>query len=330
MRAKKIQLGAPRPTSTENRFVIDIPTTLGRGRYTIDLFNSGLKLVILQTAFRQPVWTEGLIPEDIIGFGFCLAGRFEAFQEGLNSPMNLKAGDTGFFTFPGQTEIREHLPTDEMARIYLLLEGEILASFARGDEDCFSSVFRSLDSKRAHRLVQPITPLMRALLYQILYCPYCGKSRSFYLEGKSMELLSHKLAQINPSCACCNSRLKSADYDRIRYAAEILVNNLENPPDTKQLARSVGMSRSTLHRFFRQVYGMAPFEYLRNHRLQTAMQLLQSGEINVTEAAFRVGYSNLSYFSKAFKAMFGVAPGELLGNPAPAYSPSVCDCSVNG
>ncbi len=80
------------------------------------------------------------------------------------------------------------------------------------------------------------------------------------------------------------------------------MNNLDNPPDTMELARSVGLSRAKLHRCFRRVHGVSPFEYLRNHRLRTAMMLLQSGKINVTEAALSVGYANLSYFSKAFKA----------------------------
>jgi AraC-like DNA-binding protein len=98
----------------------------------------------------------------------------------------------------------------------------------------------------------------------------------------------------------------------VHHAADVLVANLENPPDMTLLARSVGLSRSKLHRCFRQAYGVSPFEYLRNHRLQTAMLLLQGGEVNVTEAALTVGYTNLSYFAKAFKAMFGVAPGGLL------------------
>lgn len=83
-----------------------------------------------------------------------------------------------------------------------------------------------------------------------------------------------------------------------------------------ELSRTVRLSRSKLQRCFLRVYGVAPFEYLRNHRLQTTRRLLQRGESNVTEAALRVGYANLSYFAKAFKTMFGVTLGELLHNPA--------------
>ena len=198
-----------------------------------------------------------------------------------------------------------------------MLEGELLSSFAQGDEDYFSPVIKSLGKKRFNRMMHPTTALMRAVLYQILHCPYFGKAKHIYLESKAMELLSHKLAQLHPSFIRPGNELKHSDYDRIIHAAEVLVNNLGNPPDTTELARSVGLSRAKLHRCFRRVYGVSPFEYLRNHRLQTAMLLLQRGEINVTEAASSVGYANLSYFAKAFKSMFGVTPGELLRHSTP-------------
>jgi AraC-like DNA-binding protein len=203
-----------------------------------------------------------------------------------------------------------------------MLEGELLSSFAQGDEDYFLPVFKSLDKNQFSRMVHHTTPLMRAILHQIIHCPYGGVARRFYLEGKAMELLSCKLEQLNPSNIHRNSKLKSADYERILHAAEILAGNLENPPNTRMLASSVGLSHSKLHRCFRQVYGVSPFEYLRDHRLQTAMLHLQNGKSSVTEVALRVGYSNLSYFSKAFKATFGVAPGELLHNSSPALCQS--------
>ena len=312
---QKIQLGAPRSTEKFNRFRIDLPPAHGQGGYDIDLFNSGLKLVIIQTKLNQPMQIQGIASEPLVGFGFCMAGIFDSFFSS-KSPFTVKAGETGFFSLPQYTEVTEHMSTDYMLRIYLMLEGDILSSLAKGDEDYFYPALKSLDTKQSRRRIHSITVLMRAVLLQILHCPYCGRIGHFYLESKAMELLSHKLAQLHPSPVCPYCELKSADYERVLHAAQVLVNNLENPPDTMELARTVGLSRSKLHRCFRKVYGASPFEYLRNHRLQAAMLLLQSGETNVTEAALRVGYSNLSYFAKAFKTMFGVAPGELLHNPA--------------
>lgn len=312
---QKIELGDPQPTEMLNRFGIDLPSALGQGRYDIDLFDSGLKLFIIQTRLNQPGQIQGMASNPLVGFGFCMAGRFDSFFSSRSS-VTIKAGDSGFFSIPSHTEITEHIPSDHLVRIYLMLEGEILSSIAKGDEDYFYPALKSLEKKRSSRILHPVTALMRAALHQVLHCPYCGKAGHFYLESKAMELLSHKLAQLHPSGGCRNVKIKRTDYERILHVAEILVNNMENPPDTMELARTVGLSRSKLQRCFRRVYGVPLFEYLRNHRLQTARQLLQSGEINVTEAALRVGYANQSYFAKAFKIMFGVAPGTLLHNPA--------------
>ncbi len=314
---KIIQPGAPQPTSDPNRFKMELPSLPGRGRYEIDVFSSGLKLVVMHTELHHPIQIQKTVVEPIVGLGFCLAGKFGAYFMPSKPGLKIRAGQSGLFTFPKDVEITEHLPVDHMLRIYLMLEGDLLSSFTQGDEDNFSPVIKSLEKKRPNRVVHATTALMRAVLYQILHCPYCGKAKHLYLESKAMELLSHKLAQLHPSFNCPGNELTRSDYDRIIHAAEVLVDNLDNPPNTKELARSVGLSGSKLNRCFRSVYGASPFEYLRNHRLQTAMQLLQSGEINVTEAALSVGYANLSYFSKAFKTMFGAPPGEFLHNSTP-------------
>ncbi|WP_321413792.1 AraC family transcriptional regulator [uncultured Desulfobacter sp.] len=314
---KIIQPGAPQSTPDPNRFKVALPSFLGRGGCDIDVFSSGLKLIVMNTVLHQPIQIQRTIAEPFVGIGFCMAGEFDVSFMPSKTQSNIRAGQSGLYTYPQDIEISEYLPVDHMLRIYLMLEGDLLSSFTQGDEDYFSPVIKSFEKKRSNRMVHATTHLMRAVLYQILHCPYCGKARHLYLESKAMELLSHKLAQLQPSYICPGNELKHSDYDRVIYAAKSLVDNLDNPPNTKELARSVGLSCSKLNRYFRRVYGVTPFEYLRNHRLQTAMQLLQSGEINVTEAALSVGYANLSYFSKAFKTMFGVPPGEFLHNSTP-------------
>lgn len=126
-----------------------------------------------------------------------------------------------------------------------------------------------------------------------------------------MTLLSHKLEQLDPVAAYHGAAINSSDTERVHQAARLLISDLENPPNIMTLANSVGLNRDKLHRCFRQVFGLSPFEYLRNQRMQTAMLLLQDGEVNVTQAAIMVGYANMSYFTKSFKSMFGINPGQL-------------------
>ena len=51
-------------------------------------------------------------------------------------------------------------------------------------------------------------------------------------------------------------------------------------------------------------------EYIRSIRMKKAALLLQNGNFTVSEAMFMVGFSNTSYFSKAFTAQFGMSPRE--------------------
>jgi len=269
--------------------------------------------------FDHHTLVHDFLREPSVGFGFCLNGRFDSRPACFEQPFTIKAGETGFYSFPKQIECFEKTNNKRMFRIILMLEGDALSRMAKGDENCFYPVLKTLDKRRPCRIGHRMTPVMKAVLSQILNCPYHGMTRQFFMEGKAMELLAHKLAQLNPGGPHASS-MKSADVERVHYAAQLLVQDLENSPDITTLSRMVGLNRNKLHYCFRQIFGLSPFAYLRNHRLQTAMQLLQGGEVTVTQASLLVGYTNLSYFAKAFKSMFGIAPG-LLRKSLPTAPP---------
>lgn len=78
------------------------------------------------------------------------------------------------------------------------------------------------------------------------------------------------------------------------------------------LARAVGFSRSQLHRKLKALVDKSPNQLIREMRLQRAKVLLDAKTGNISEIAYEVGYSNLSYFSKSFKEFFGETPSKLL------------------
>jgi AraC-like DNA-binding protein len=87
-----------------------------------------------------------------------------------------------------------------------------------------------------------------------------------------------------------------------------LVRNLENPPSLFGLARQVGLNDTKLKRGFRQVFGTTAFGCLHAHRMEQGRQLLAKGKMNVTEVAYKIGYSSRTYFSRAFTKHFGLNP----------------------
>ena len=78
----------------------------------------------------------------------------------------------------------------------------------------------------------------------------------------------------------------------------------------ESLAEDIGMSRVQLYRKVSGLTGMAVNELIRKLRLQRAAQLLGQQWGPVSQVAYEVGFSNLSYFSKVFKEEFGSLPSE--------------------
>ena len=77
------------------------------------------------------------------------------------------------------------------------------------------------------------------------------------------------------------------------------------------MASQLKLSRSQLYRKIKTLTGQTVNEFIRKIRLERAKQILDSGKANISEACFSVGFSSPSYFSKCFKAHFGVLPSEL-------------------
>ncbi len=78
----------------------------------------------------------------------------------------------------------------------------------------------------------------------------------------------------------------------------------------ESLAEDMGMSRVQLYRKISGLTDISVNELIRKLRLQRAAQLLQQNWGPVSQVAYEVGFSNLSYFSKVFKEEFGVLPSE--------------------
>ncbi len=79
--------------------------------------------------------------------------------------------------------------------------------------------------------------------------------------------------------------------------------------DITQMAQLMAMSERQLQRKVQALLDMTPTEYLKVYRLQRAAQLLQKGR-PAGQVAIEVGFSSQAYFTRCFKAHFGVAPGQ--------------------
>lgn len=73
---------------------------------------------------------------------------------------------------------------------------------------------------------------------------------------------------------------------------------------------SLGISPNYGLEVFQKIYQMSPRKYLSDLKLQEAKILIQQPEISLFEIANRLGYKNLSHFSRQFKRWTGINPTE--------------------
>ncbi len=82
----------------------------------------------------------------------------------------------------------------------------------------------------------------------------------------------------------------------------------EDTYGVEQLSSDLAMSRMTFYRKIQVATGQKPSEFIRTIRLRRAAQLLNQGQLSVTEISFQTGFTSVSYFSRCFRTMYGVPP----------------------
>lgn len=106
---------------------------------------------------------------------------------------------------------------------------------------------------------------------------------------------------------------KSQDADNSDNFLSIITSIIEkhiidSDFNVSMLQYESGMGDKMLYRKLKQATGLSPVEYIRHIRMNRAALLLKEGKFSVSEVMYMVGFSNSSYFSKCFQAVYGVSP----------------------
>ncbi|MEM8931277.1 MAG: AraC family transcriptional regulator [Acidobacteriota bacterium] len=97
-------------------------------------------------------------------------------------------------------------------------------------------------------------------------------------------------------------------------AIRFIEGHFDQDLDVPRIASEVGMSTSSLHDVFKQATALTPIQYLKRYRLHRALELMLEERCQAAEAAWRVGYASASYFSREFKALYGLPPRQYIAS----------------
>jgi AraC-like DNA-binding protein len=102
----------------------------------------------------------------------------------------------------------------------------------------------------------------------------------------------------------------SKDDERFcRKLERVVSTRLRNPNlNIDIIAAQFGIGRTNFYRKVRELTGMSPNDYLRKCRMERAAELLDGTEEPINEVCAQVGIPDAQYFSRVFKAHYGVSP----------------------
>jgi len=109
-------------------------------------------------------------------------------------------------------------------------------------------------------------------------------------------------------------QISSRDRDFLNKIINSIEENISNSHfGVEELAKAVGISTAHFYRRLKQLTGQIPNVYLRNYRLERAAKIIKENRgDNITEIMYQVGFESNSYFSTAFKKLYGCSPSEYL------------------
>lgn len=100
--------------------------------------------------------------------------------------------------------------------------------------------------------------------------------------------------------------------DEVILQAQLWMQNRlsDNEVSMQSLANMLSMSQRNFNRRFRDATNMSPLKYLQSQRFNQARELLKNSNLSISEIAYRVGYNDVSHFSKLFRQFSSTTPKE--------------------
>lgn len=229
--------------------------------------------------------------------------------------------------FPRQKKSSE-APTVQVSTMNVFMENDLLNAPNRADvyitiSSAFlmSQIPNYKESKLLEQIMENRQPLFFencingkqvALIQEIE--KNCNDSifRAYNLSNKANELICQLLMSLCDRSEKALYPIHPDDLQNIYKARKRMLSSLNTPPVISLLAADAGMSESKFKRLFKQIFGDSVFHYYQLRRMQKAASLLDTAQYSVTEVGYRMGFTNLSHFSRQFEAIMGSKPKQYM------------------
>ena len=266
----------------------------------------------IQTVSKEPI--EITSKQERMGFFVCLSGGARLSLEDNKEVIYIRKGVCGTYHEPQGLLNKAVYRSDEgFSMLSISMPPKTLECLFPTGGDGLVRLLQERETcpKRSYAFrFFSVQPLINRAVSQILSPPVAQELFPVYLEGKVLEIISLMLQTLcnHDGSPEFSPSLNAVETAKLFQARTLLEENLENPPAPDEIAGRCGLSIARMNKGFKELFGQTIAQYLRDRRMEKAKILLASGNCNVTDACFKVGYSNLSHFAKLYRNYFGHSP----------------------
>ena len=186
------------------------------------------------------------------------------------------------------------------------------------DADYLNGLFKSSEKSQ---VLQSLLQNTQPLLFEQMIYPSIQKIvdeivtetidepfELFFRRIKAEELVCRLLMELEKRDEKHLYPLNNKDIESIYKIKEQILEQPGKPPVINELALRANMSTSKLKRLFRQIFGNSIFSYYQEFRMKEAARLLYEEKLSVSDVGYRLGFTNLSHFSRVFNEHIGMKP----------------------
>jgi AraC family transcriptional regulator, transcriptional activator of the genes for pyochelin and ferripyochelin receptors len=270
---------------------------------------TGLILSVTDATYRNDTWVnvEGA---DYFKLRILVSGTLRSRSREIIA----SAPEALLYVSPGASREGYYIAAGEPTRMIVLhCRPQLLTHVLGLDQKSIPSPLSSLftaDRNSARRRLTP-SPEVIQVARRIMDSRHrlSPVLRDRYLQTLSVELLLQVLGLLEsralvPSGPSVGSR----EAARIHEARDYLAQHYAKPPNIAELARRIGLNRTKLKETFRQILGFTIYEYVVHLRMERAAEMLVTGDYDIAQVAYAVGYEYPANFTAAFKRHFGQLP----------------------
>ncbi len=207
------------------------------------------------------------------------------------------------------------LAAQRQRMVTIALPRGFLTQIWKLDSSSLPDVLRGLEEGASGLNLEmlPIAPGLAAIASGIMQCKFSGPLLDKYLESKVYEALCLIISGAGRGASHPEKKLvlTPRDVNRLNAAQAIVAQRFAVPPSIPELSREVGLNRNKLSAGFAAHFGITIHEYVRELRLNKALEMFRNDSGSVMEVALAVGYEHASNLSAALKKRYGLSPKHL-------------------